>query len=40
MAGLPGGPYTVVVGVWMLEKNEDLIAARRLREVLRGALRS
>jgi L-seryl-tRNA(Ser) seleniumtransferase len=40
MAGLPGGPYTVVVGVWMLEKNEDLIVARRLREVLRGALQA
>jgi L-seryl-tRNA(Ser) seleniumtransferase len=40
MAGLPAGPYTVVVGVWMLEKNEDLIVARRLREVLRGALRA
>jgi L-seryl-tRNA(Ser) seleniumtransferase len=37
MAGLPSGPYTVVVGVWMLEPNEDLIVGRRLREVLRGA---
>ncbi len=40
MAGLPSGPNTVVVGVWMLESNEDLIVARRLREVLRGAMRA
>jgi L-seryl-tRNA(Ser) seleniumtransferase len=40
MAGLPSGPYTVVVGVWMLQSNEDLIVARRLREVLRGAMRA
>jgi hypothetical protein len=40
MAGLPSGPYTVVVGVWMLEPHEPPIVARRLREVLRGALRT
>ena len=39
MAGLPSGPNTVVVGVWMLEPKEELIVARRLREVLRGAMR-
>jgi L-seryl-tRNA(Ser) seleniumtransferase len=38
MAGLPSGPNTVVVGVWMLEPNEDLIVAKRLREVLESAL--
>lgn len=40
MAGLPSGKNTVVVGVWMLEPNEDLIVARRLREVLRDAARA
>jgi L-seryl-tRNA(Ser) seleniumtransferase len=40
MAGLPSGPYTVVVGVWMLEPHEDAIVGRRLREALRGALRA
>ena len=40
MAGLPSGPYTVVVGVWMLQSHEDLIVGRRLREVLRGAMRA
>ena len=37
MAGLPSGENTIVVGVWMLQPNEDLIVARRLREVLRDA---
>jgi L-seryl-tRNA(Ser) seleniumtransferase len=40
MAGLPSGPYTVVVGVWMLEPHEPPIVGRRLREVLRGAVRA
>jgi L-seryl-tRNA(Ser) seleniumtransferase len=40
MAGLPAGPNTLVVGVWMLEPNEDVIVARRLREVLKGAMRA
>jgi L-seryl-tRNA(Ser) seleniumtransferase len=40
MAGLPSGPNTVVVGVWMMQSHEDLIVARRLREVLRGAMRA
>jgi len=40
MAGLPSGPNTVVVGVWMMQSHEDLIVARRLREVLRGAIRA
>jgi L-seryl-tRNA(Ser) seleniumtransferase len=40
MAGLPSGPYTVVVGVWMLEPHEPPIVARRLREVLRSAVRA
>jgi L-seryl-tRNA(Ser) seleniumtransferase len=34
------GPNFVTVGVWMLEPGEDLIVARRLREVLQGALRA
>lgn len=33
-AGLPGGEDTILVGVWMLQRGEDLIVARRLREVL------
>ncbi len=37
MAGLPSGENTIVVGAWMLQPNEDLIVARRLREVLREA---
>jgi L-seryl-tRNA(Ser) seleniumtransferase len=37
-AGLPGGPNTVVVGVWMLQPGEDGIVAKRLREVLQGAM--
>jgi len=37
MEGLPSGDNTILVGVWMLQPNEDLIVARRLREVLRDA---
>jgi L-seryl-tRNA(Ser) seleniumtransferase len=37
-AGLPGGEDTIVVGVWMLQPGEDLIVARRLREVLLKAV--
>ncbi len=36
-AGLPGGPNTIVVGVWMMQPGEDAIVARRLSEVLRAA---
>ncbi len=39
-AGLPGGPNTIVVGVWMLQPGEDLVVAKRLREVLQGAVAS
>jgi L-seryl-tRNA(Ser) seleniumtransferase len=39
-AGLPGGPNTIVVGVWMLQPAEDLVVAKRLREVLHGAISS
>jgi len=39
-AGLPGGPNTIVVGVWMLQPGEDLMVAKRLREVLQGAIAS
>jgi L-seryl-tRNA(Ser) seleniumtransferase len=39
-AGLPGGPNTIVVGVWMLQSEEDLIVAKRLREVLQEAIRA
>src|SRR5437588_6468370 len=37
-AGLPGGANTIVVGVWMMQPGEDLIVAKRLREVLQGAV--
>jgi len=40
MGGLPSGPNTIVVGVWMLQSSEDLVVARRLREVLKGAMRA
>ena len=36
-AGLPSDTNTIVVGVWMLEPGEDMIVARRLREVLMNA---
>jgi uncharacterized pyridoxal phosphate-dependent enzyme len=39
-AGLPGGENTIIVGVWMLQPDEDLIVGRRLREVLQNAARS
>jgi seryl-tRNA(Sec) selenium transferase len=35
--GLPGGPNTIVVGVWMLQPGEDMVVAKRLREVLQQA---
>jgi len=37
-AGLPTDTNTIVVGVWMLEPGEDMIVARRLREVLMSAV--
>jgi uncharacterized pyridoxal phosphate-dependent enzyme len=37
-AGLPGGPNTIVVGVWMLQPGEDAVVAKRLREVLQAAV--
>jgi L-seryl-tRNA(Ser) seleniumtransferase len=36
-AGLPGGPNTIVVGVWMLQPGEEIVVAKRLREVLTAA---
>jgi len=36
-AGLPGGPNTIVVGVWMLQPGEETIVANRLREVLKAS---
>ena len=39
-AGLPGGPNTIVVGVWMMQPGEDVIVAQRLREVLQSAVRA
>ncbi len=37
-AGLPGGSNTIVVGVWMLQPGEDIVVARRLRDVLQAAV--
>src|SRR5216683_6890456 len=39
-AGLPGGPNTIVVGVWMLQPGEDMVVAKRLCEVLQEAIRA
>ena len=36
--GLPSDAGTVVVGVWMLQPGEDMIVARRLKEVLTRAM--
>jgi L-seryl-tRNA(Ser) seleniumtransferase len=37
-AGLPNDETMIVVGVWMLQPGEELIVARRLKEVLSKAL--
>jgi L-seryl-tRNA(Ser) seleniumtransferase len=39
-AGLASGKNTIVVGVWMLQPGEDLVVAKRLYEVLQGAMKS
>src|SRR6266850_62304 len=39
-AGLPGGPNTIIVGVWMLQPGEDMVVAKRLREVLQEGTRA
>lgn len=39
-AGIPKDANKIVVGVWMLEPGEDVIVARRLREVLARATKS
>jgi L-seryl-tRNA(Ser) seleniumtransferase len=36
-AGLPGGPNTIVVGVWMLQPGEENVVGKRLQEVLKEA---
>jgi L-seryl-tRNA(Ser) seleniumtransferase len=36
-AGLPSDENTIVIGVWMLEPGEELIVARRLKEILEKA---
>jgi hypothetical protein len=36
-AGIPNDANKIAVGVWMLEPGEDVIVARRLREVLTKA---
>ncbi|MFB3924169.1 MAG: aminotransferase class V-fold PLP-dependent enzyme [Terriglobia bacterium] len=37
-AGLESGEHTIVVGVWMMQPGEDMLVARRLREVLKAAV--
>ncbi|HEY1470334.1 MAG TPA: aminotransferase class V-fold PLP-dependent enzyme [Candidatus Acidoferrum sp.] len=39
-ASLPGGPNTIIVGVWMLQPGEDAIVAERLHEVMQAAVKS
>jgi L-seryl-tRNA(Ser) seleniumtransferase len=39
-AGLPGGPNTIVVGVWMLQPGEEKAVAQRLGEVLQAATKA
>ena len=39
-AGLPGGPNSIVVGVWMLQPGEEMVVAKRLREVLQEGVRA
>ncbi|HUN61032.1 MAG TPA: aminotransferase class V-fold PLP-dependent enzyme [Candidatus Sulfotelmatobacter sp.] len=39
-AGLPGGPNTIIVGVWMLQPGEESIVADRLYDTLLAALHS
>jgi len=36
-AGLPGGPNTIIVGVWMMQPGEENIVGKRLQEVLKAA---
>jgi len=36
-AGLPGGPNTIVIGVWMLQPGEEKVVANRLLEILKSA---
>ena len=38
VAGLSSDEETIVVGVWMLEPGEEMIVARRLKDVLRRAM--
>jgi len=38
IAGQPGGPNAIVVGVWMLQPGEEAIVAKRLKEVLMNAV--
>ncbi len=37
-AGLPSDESTIVVGVWMLEPGEEVIVARRIKEILEKAV--
>jgi L-seryl-tRNA(Ser) seleniumtransferase len=39
-AGLQSDENTIVIGPWMMKPGDDVVVGRRLREVLRGALRS
>ena len=39
-AGLPGGSNVIIVGVWMMQPDEDLVVGQRLREVFEKAMGS
>ncbi len=39
-AGLPGGPNTIIVGVWMLQPGEDAIVADALYDTLLASLQT
>jgi uncharacterized pyridoxal phosphate-dependent enzyme len=39
-AGLPGGSHVIIVGVWMMQPDEDVVVGQRLREVLQKAITS
>jgi uncharacterized pyridoxal phosphate-dependent enzyme len=39
-AGIPAGPNTIVVGLWMLQPGEDSTVGRRIHEVLSKAARA
>jgi L-seryl-tRNA(Ser) seleniumtransferase len=39
-AGLPSGSNVIIVGVWMMQADEDIVVGKRLREVLQRVVNS